>query len=487
VAVHVALVRSLAVLAAATLAVVVAVAGHDEAATAQADQRPNIVFVLTDDLTWNLVRFMPSVQRMQREGMTFTNYFVTDSLCCPSRASIFSGRYPHNHGVLTNTAPDGGFAGFSRGAESRTFATSLQGAGYRTAMMGKYLNGYRPKDRYVPPGWNDWQVPGNGYGGFRYVMNSNGRTAHFGKRRRAYLTDVLRRRGTRFVGRAARAHAPFLLELATFAPHRPYTPAPRNRFDFPGLQAPRTPAFDRPVERAPAWLRDRPPLTPDQITNLDDAFRKRAQSVEAVDQMIGRIREELHRTGLDRSTYVFFSSDNGLHMGEHTLAAGKMTAFDTDIRVPLIVVGPHVPPGSVNRRLTENIDLAPTFMRLGGVTPPRSVDGRALVGLLHGAHPGAWRDAVLIEHHHPTTPSGDPDHQTPPSGNPPSYEALRTATETYVEYADGEREYYDLLADPYELRNSYAELPGWRRAELHAELIRLESCSGAGCRRIAAG
>src|SRR5204862_3299253 len=106
--------------------------------------RPNVVFILTDDLSWDLVQYMPRVQQMQRDGMTFTNYFVTDSLCCPSRASIFTGRFPHNHGVLTNTPPSGGFAAFRSGAQRQTFATALHAAGYRTAMMGKYLNGYHP-------------------------------------------------------------------------------------------------------------------------------------------------------------------------------------------------------------------------------------------------------------------------------------------------------------------------------------------------------
>ena len=447
--------------------------------------RPNVVFVLADDLSWNLVRFMPNVRRMQREGMTFTNYFVTDSLCCPSRASIFTGRYPHNHGVLTNTAPGGGFAAFRVAGQSHTFATALQGSGYRTAMMGKYLNGYRPIGRYVPPGWNNWQVPGSAYGGFGYLLSSNGRTGHFGKRRRDYVTDVLRRRGVAFVDRLARKRVPFMLEVATYAPHYPYTPAPRDRYDFPGLIASRTRAFNTATRNAPAWLRDRAALTPAQIARLDEAFRKRAQSVQAVDDLIGSIRASLKARGVADNTYIVFSSDNGLHLGEHRLTAGKMTAFDTDIRVPLIVVGPRVPSGSVTDALTENIDLAPTFVRIGGGKPAASVDGRSILGLLHGSAPRGWRDAVLIEHHHPETPNGDPDRQTARGGNPPSYEALRTQDELYVEYADGEREWYDLRTDPDQLDNRYGQLPDIRRAVLHKRLAALQACRGDGCRRAA--
>src|SRR3954453_13326967 len=445
--------------------------------------RPNIVFVLTDDLSWNLVQYMPHVQQMQREGMTFSNYFVTDSLCCPSRASIFSGRYPQNHGVLTNTPPTGGFSAFRRGAESETFATALQGSGYRTSLMGKYLNGYDPKGGYVAPGWSNWQASGGGYRGFNYALSTNGRIAHFGRSRRAYLTDVLRRRGKAFVSRAARSGHPFLLEVATFAPHRPSTPAPRDRHDFPGLQVPRDSAFDAVPDNAPAWLRGRAPLTEEQVAAMDTEFRKRAQSVQAVDDLVGQVRRLLRGRGLDRNTYVIFSSDNGYHMGQRRLLAGKMTAYDSDIRVPLIVVGPGVPAGSTTDALAENVDLAPTFMRLAGVSPPVWVDGQGLLSLFDGRVPRPWRDAVLIEHHHPETPNGDPDRQTASSGNPPSYEALRTTSELYVEYVDGEREWYDLRSDPDELNNRYGELQPDEQAALHSRLVALEACRGASCRR----
>src|SRR5437763_3335073 len=144
--------------------------------------RPNIVFVLTDDLAWNLVRYMPQVQRLRSRGVTFSQYFVTDSLCCPSRASIFTGRLPHDTGIFSNTPPDGGFVRFhTRGEEGATFATALQQAGYRTAMMGKYLNGYRPAalQGYVPPGWSAWSVGGDAYAEFGYALNEDHRVAYY--------------------------------------------------------------------------------------------------------------------------------------------------------------------------------------------------------------------------------------------------------------------------------------------------------------------
>ena len=154
----------------AAIAVALATAGTaatagPSAKSSKASPPPNIVFVLTDDLSWNLLKYMPHVQKMSRDGETFTHYFVTDSLCCPSRSSIFTGRLPHNTGCSRNTPPDGGFSVFrDRGQESDTFATaisSIPGADYRTAMMGKYLNGYQPASLYVPPGWSEWDVAGN--------------------------------------------------------------------------------------------------------------------------------------------------------------------------------------------------------------------------------------------------------------------------------------------------------------------------------------
>ena len=212
-------------------------------APAQLQSRPNIVFILTDDLSMNLVQFMPHVLEMQRHGATFANYFVTDSLCCPSRSSIFTGRYPHNTGVFRNTGNDGGYLVFrDRGHEQATFATALSAAGYRTAMLGKYLNGYLPAIHPPAPGWTTWAVAGNGYPEFNYNLNQDGRILHYGDKPSDYLTDVLSARAVKFIKEAD--GSPFFIEIATFAPHAPYTPAPRDANALPGLQAPRTPAFN---------------------------------------------------------------------------------------------------------------------------------------------------------------------------------------------------------------------------------------------------
>jgi N-acetylglucosamine-6-sulfatase len=446
--------------------------------------RPNIVFVLTDDLSQNLVRYMPHVLQMERGGVTFSNYFVTDSLCCPSRASILTGRFPHDTRVFDNSPPEGGYSVFhERGEEHETFAVALQHEGYSTALMGKYLNGYKPTSAAaggsrVPPGWSEWDVAGDGYPEYGYHMNSDGHVQAYGYRSSEYLTEVIARKGLGFIARAAARRQPFMLELATFAPHAPYTPARRDYGTLPGVRAPRTPAFNAIGSDEPAWLRGFEPLGPKQIATIDSKFRKRAQAVQAVDRTIAQIENQLRAEGIARNTYIVFSSDNGLHMGEHRLRPGKLTAFDTDIKVPLVVVGPGVPSGQKVSQMSENVDLCPSFEELAGAPVPPSVDGHSLVALMHGKRVRGWRKEILVEHHGRVYDRGDPDLPASGSGNPPSYEAIRAKRFLYVEYATGEREYYNLRRDPFELDNLAATLTRGHLRRLHKTLAGIEACHG---------
>jgi N-acetylglucosamine-6-sulfatase len=449
-------------------------------------RRPNIVFVLTDDLSMDLIRYMPQVQALERRGLTFRNYFVTDSLCCPSRASIFTGEFPHDTHVLTNTPPTGGFDAFhSFGDEARSFNVALQRSGYQTAMMGKYLNGYLYEPgvapSYVPPGWNTWDVAGWGYPEYNYELNDDGLVRRYGHSPRDYLTDVLTRFGVRFINHAAHAGQPFFLELATFAPHTPYTPAPRYLHAFRGLRAPRPRSFDVLPRFAPQWLADHPRLTPPQLAQIDGAFRKRVQSVQAVDDMLARVRSALAADGLLNNTYVVFSSDNGLHTGEYRLTPGKLTAFDTDIHVPLVIAGPGIRPHSTTGAMAENVDLADTFAELGGTS--LTSEGHSLVPLLRGGRePQGWRDAALIEHEGDVSSLSNPDAQTAITGNPPSYDAIRTPQSLYVEYRNGQRELYDLKADPAELDNVIDTTAQRVKTRLHEALSALKTChTGSAC------
>jgi arylsulfatase A-like enzyme len=229
-------------------------------------------------------------------------------------------------------------------------------------------------------------------------------------------------------------------------------------------------------------------LTPAQIDEIDSVYRRRAQAVEAVDDLIAQLEKRLKRDGVADNTYIFFSSDNGLHLGDHRLMPGKLTAFEPDIRVPLVVAGPHVAAGQDVARVTENVDLYPTFVRLGHAGTSPIVDGKSLVPLLRGDPAPDWRDAALVEHHGPDfAVAAGPDAAQPGSGNPSTYEALRLPHAVYVEYASGEREYYDLKADPYELKNIYPKLSPPQVDALHSRLVQLERCRGAGTCQHAAG
>jgi arylsulfatase A-like enzyme len=442
---------------------------------------PNIIFVLTDDLSLNLLQFMPHVLEMERNGATFANYFVTDSLCCPSRSSIFTGEFPHNTGVFRNIEPDGGYGGFNaHGNEPNTFAVALQRAGYRTAMLGKYLNGYDPTRNGPAIGWNEWDVAGFGYPGFNYSLNENGEVVRYGRKRDDYLTDVLSRTAIKFIKKSQ--GTPFFIEVATFAPHSPYIPAPRDARAFPGLLAPRTPAFNAaPDANAAKWLSKFGPLSAADMISINQKFRRRARSVLAIDKMIADLEAAVAAAGQEKNTYFIFSSDNGIHMGEHRLMPGKMTAFDTDIHVPLIITGPRVAPTRVLNEIVENTDLCSTFAELAGVASPPTVDGRSVVPLLREEQVPEWRTLALIEHHGPlneSTDDEDPDVPTRRSGNPPTYEAIRARGSVYVEYNDGTREYHDYAWDPYELRNTFSSLSPRAKASLHAAVDALRICRG---------
>lgn len=460
-------------------------------APADAQQRPalhpNIVFILTDDLSWNLVQFMPHVQQMQRQGATFSNYYVTDSLCCPSRSSIFTGRYPHDTGVFRNVGLDGGYQAFRRNGNDRlSFAVALTMSGYRNAFMGKYLNGYEPRrNDPVAPGWAEWDVAGGkGYGEFDYPLSENGTVVQYSNEPKDYLTDVMAAKALNFIRNSA--GKPFMIEIATFAPHAPYVPAPRDADAFPGVQAPQTPSFGvRPDPSQPRWLQLHPGLPPQEVAAIDRDFRKRAQSDLAVDKLLGEVMETLAATGQAQNTYIVFSSDNGYHMGEHNLRPGKMTAFDMDIRVPLIVTGPGVPAGRTVEQFASNIDLCPTFTELAGTSPPGPVDGHSLALLLRGQAPADWRTLVLVEHRGPPREGQEPDDPDAPmrfSGSPPTYSAIRSKAWLYVEYVTGEREYHDLATDPNEMRNGYGSLSSEMKGRLHATVAAVVNChDGTSC------
>lgn len=457
---------------------VLALAGIAARGQAAQPRQPNIVLILVDDLdATDLSRFPNIWNLLVRQGATFTRFFATNPWCCPSRSSILRSQYMHSHRVVSNRTPTGGFAKF-RPLESGTVATWMRDAGYRTGLMGKYLNQYPQgaSPTYIPPGWDEWVVPVTRlYQEYGYRLNDNGTIRQYGYAPEDYLEDVLSAKAGEFVTSATE---PFFLYLAPVAPHLPAHHAPRHADAFRDEIAPRTASFNQADTSAePRWLSEQAPLSDKDVRRIDRVHRNRLRAMLGVDDMVGALVSALARTGRLDDTYIFFTSDNGFHLGQHRLRPGKTTPFEEDIRVPMVVRGPGITPGGTVDALASTIDLAPTFAELGGATVPLYAEGRSLVPFLTGrGAPGGqgvpWRDAVLVEFAH-----ADYSPKTPPD-----YAVLRTERYSYVEYATGERQLYDLAGDPAQLRNLAATADPILLATLSARLMMLRSCIGVTCR-----
>jgi N-acetylglucosamine-6-sulfatase len=434
--------------------------------------RPNIVLVVTDDLDVPSAAVLPQLDGLlARSGVAFTRAFTSAPICAPSRASIFTGLYTHNHGLRVNAAPDGGFPAF-RPREGSTLATWLKAAGYRTALVGKYLNSYAAgaSDDYIPPGWDEWFGRLSAYETHRYLdwwVNDNGQVLHYGTAAEDYSTDVEAGRAAGFVRRAATSGQPFFLYVAPEAPHVPSLYAERHGSEFRYELAPRVPSFNEDdVRDKPAFVRRNPPLSGPEIDDLDRLQRFRLRSMRAVEDLVGQLLQALTETGQIERTWVFFTSDNGLLMGQHRISAQKGTFYDEAARVPLLVRGPGVAGGQARDELVTVVDLAPTILELAGATTAEQIDGRSLVPLLRGqATPSDWRREVLLELYSPELNA-----------------ALRTDRWSYMEWSSNELELYDLTADPYELQSLHLTADPGVVAPLAARLRELTSCRGLACR-----
>ncbi len=452
------------------------------------ENRPNILFILTDDLDSRLgtINYMQNLQDLiVSRGTSLQDYFVTSPVCCPSRATTLRGQYTHNHGVYNNYAPDGGFEKFNLSKEEEsTLAVWLQSAGYRTALMGKYLNNYPYTDNreYVPPGWSEWYSPAkkNAYDGYDYVLNENGTLVTYSPAEKNYFTDVLSRKAVDFIIRADQEETPFFLYLVPFAPHEPATPAFRHATLFPNLTAPRTPSFNEAdVSDKGPGLSGNPLLTDEQILDMDNLYRERVRSLQSVDEMIAELIKTLDETGQLENTYIVFTSDNGFHMGQHRLYSGKEYLFEEDISVPFIIRGPGIAENKIiSGYLTGNVDLASTFTEWAGVQPPAFVDGRSLVDLLQGSpiSSESWRQVYLLEEYR----TGDEKFPTP------TYNGLRTLQYLYVEYSEDFVEFYDLQKDPYQLENIAPSTDPAILKYYSDALKELNKCSGDTCRKLEA-
>ncbi len=458
------------------------------AATADRPSQPNIVLILTDDEDVASHRFMPKTKALLEDnGTSFDNFFVSYAFCCPSRTSILRGQYGHNTHVVGNEWPYGGYEKLHQeGLERSTIATWLQAAGYHTALFGKYINRYEP-ERGVPPGWTDWYGGGtDAHEGYDYKLNENGRIVAYGTEPDDYAGDVLTRKAVQVIQRSTAAKQPFFLYVSTFTPHSPAAAAPRHLHLFRDAQLPRPPAFDEAdVSDKPAVIQSFPHLEGHALAWLEDEYQRRLRSLQAVDDMVESIVQTLKATGVLDRTYVIYTSDNGFHMGEHRMIAGKDTAYEEDIRVPMVIRGPGVPKGAHLDAMALNIDLAPTFADMAGIQTPDFVDGRSFLPLLADpAHP--WRRSFLVERRQLEGQYIELAEQhgvTRDQLDRHAYlEGLRTPEWAYIEYGTGERELYDVLDDPYQLDNVIETADPMLKAALAARLGKLVRCTGAACR-----
>lgn len=435
-------------------------------------QRPNIVFVLTDDLAEKDMRRLHGLQEvMGAAGTAFENAYVTYSLCCPSRATILRGQYPHNHQILSNTPPMGGGDKFREtGLDQSTFATWLDAAGYQTAYIGKYFNGY--DELYTPPGWDEWFAV---LGSPKYQQyNDNGAEVQV----TGHSTDLFADETADFIRRASANPEPFFAFVGTNAPHNPPEVAERYQNRFSAVPLPKPPNFNEAdVSDKPEWVRSRPLLSERRIDLMQNHHRERLASMLSVEDLLRKTVATLEETGELDNTYIFFASDNGYHLGQHRLIGGKLTPYEEDISIPLMVRGPGVPTGQILSHQVLNNDLAPTFADLAGVPIPDFVDGRSLKPLLTDAPPplSEWRTRFLVE-------GWRIESSIKAVPEIPDYKELHLRNYVFVRYVTDEHELYYLPDDPYQLNSKRWRANNGFHAKLGALLEQLASCAGDSCR-----
>jgi N-acetylglucosamine-6-sulfatase len=435
-------------------------------------KRPNVVVIATDDQNVDDMFVMPlTLGVLGARGTTFKNSYVSYPLCCPSRATFLTGQYAHNHGVISTELPNG-YNGLDH---SNTLAVWLRRAKYRTAMVGKYLNGYGLNDG-IPPGWSEWLglTGGTDQKRWNYKLNENGKVHKYGRGARNYVTDVLSSKVNDLLKRWTLRPKPFFMYFNPTAPHgesgtpflstRDPEPAPRHLGRFGDITAPRGDNFDEAnVSDKPDLVRELPRLSSEQLADLDRRYRGRLESLLSVDEEVARIVNLVRKYGDKRKTFFVFTSDNGLELGAHRIMF-KDYLYEEGERVPLIIRGPGIPEGAVRDQLVSNIDLAPTILEITRAHPGRAMDGISLLPLAKDPSAGANRD-LLFE----------------------SFDfgifGIRRGPWKFNQYDNGDRELYNLNTDPHELTSrdgdpSVAAI----EAELAARLAQLKGCAGPTCR-----
>ena len=481
---RIALALAVAVVAALAVALVIVAVGDDSSGkpATRSGKRPNILMIMTDDQTAESMRALPAVNTLiGSAGVTFADNIASFPLCCPSRASLLTGQYAHNDGVHANVAPFGGLAALK--SPETTFPVALQRAGYDTIQIGKYVNGYGLKPPVtVPPGWTDWNgtIDNSTYQYFGFTLFENGAKKTFGTKPAGYQTDVETDIATSKIRDQTGTDKPFFMNVAYLAPHvnaaeaggdaadQAPIPAPRDAGRLAGAPLPASAAFNEAdVTDKPQWVQALPRITPASDAKITQGYDTYLETLGAVNDGVARIMKTLKDTHQLADTIVIFTSDNGYFFGEHRVPAGKSRFYEPSIRVPLLMRGPGIDHGVTRNSLVANIDLAPTILDLAGAKPLRTMDGTSMVPLLHQESTPSKDRAVLLE----SNSSFRPDY------------GVRTRRYAHFVLNTGEKELYDLQADPDELHNVQGD-PAFAAVEtgLAARLVKLEHCSGSNCR-----
>ena len=402
-------------------------------------QKPNIIFVLTDDQFPGTENEMPNLKSdVTNEGVKFTNMVSTFPLCCPARATIQRGQYSHNTHIYGNSLPAGGWEKLkTRGEQRSTIATWLNQAGYQTGLFGKYMNNYT--DRVIPPGWDRWYA-WNGINEGWTSVNDQGTQKPLDWQK---ADSLVAGEALGFLRDRLKSNAPVFAFVNFGAMHYPYYYAQIDADKFTGEKVPRTPAFNEDdVSDKPKLIRKQPKLSSSDISEIDTAYRNGLRSLMRVDRFIEKASELLRREGEMDNTYFVFYTDNGVHFGQHRFMLGKLEPYEEDTTFPLIVRGPGIPHGVIKSELVGNHDIAPTLADMGGADVPAFVDGRSFLRLAQDTNTVWPRTAILSERARSTEP-------------PNTWDMLRMRDKVYTRHENGEKEYYDLATDPYQLHNAF--------------------------------
>jgi N-acetylglucosamine-6-sulfatase len=479
-----------------------------------AQQKPNVLVVLADDLDNDLLEeglrtsILPQIRRVMVDAATtFSQSFVSNPLCCPSRATFLTGQYSHNNGVFGNAPPRGGIESFD---DSSTVATWMSAAGYRTAHVGKYLNGYMDY-RYVPPGWTTWNatVDWSTYCMYDFRVSENGRSfSRYGSAPADYQTDVLAGYADRVLRRGG--SQPFFLTVAPLSPHnetcigksedKPYgtvRAAPRHlgSVDVALPAAARESFNEGDMSDKPEWMRELP-LNDEAAQRA--LFNEKLAALRSLDELVGRLYDTLVELGQASNTVIVFTSDNGYFFGTHRLQQkGKL--YEEAIRVPLLIRDAGQTSPRVSQEWVVNNDLAPTIAQYGYATPTLRVDGRSLVELVKGLPVSDWRQSFLIHRPVEGLPAGFTEQP---------YVGVRTKDRqvtgatigqpvlVYAQTLDSvtggltDVEFYDLRIDPFEIKSLHASTGAKRlrqMSRLKTKLDALLTCggdNGPACRQV---